>query len=203
MSDELKAQDCELEYWNQQAEDYAQVQIPCEDLRAIINRAWEAPAFNSALTAAEAERNRAQLACQQIAERLTASEARAEAAEARVGELSEALRWYADETNYIEIALPLDLSQETRTQPPKIGADCGRRAQVALSGKPVRMTPTEAADARRVQEVVPKLIDQLRADASKMSPGPERVHVLAASNWLDSLLLRLATHNLKGTPDGR
>lgn len=84
MSDELKAQDCELEYWNQQAEDYAQVQIPCEDLRAIINRAWEAPAFNSALTAAEAERNRAQLACQQIAERLTASEARAEAAETRV-----------------------------------------------------------------------------------------------------------------------
>lgn len=81
MSDELKAQDCELEYWNQQAEDYAQVQIPCEDLRAIINRAWEAPAFNSALTAAEAERNRAQLACQQIAERLTASEARAKAAE--------------------------------------------------------------------------------------------------------------------------
>lgn len=70
MSDELKAQDCELEYWNQQAEDYAQVQIPCEDLRAIINRAWEAPAFNSALTA---------------------SEARAEAAEARVGELEEAL----------------------------------------------------------------------------------------------------------------
>jgi hypothetical protein len=54
MSDELKAQDCELEYWNQQAEDYALVQIPCEDLRAIINRAWEAPAFNSALTAAEA-----------------------------------------------------------------------------------------------------------------------------------------------------
>lgn len=70
MSDELKAQDCELEYWNQQAEDYAQVQIPCEDLRAIINRAWEAPAFNSALTAAEA---------------------RAEAAEARVEELEAAL----------------------------------------------------------------------------------------------------------------
>lgn len=87
MSEELKAQDCELEYWNQQAEDYALVQIPCEDLRAIINRAWEAPAFNSALTAAEAERNRAQLACQQIAERLTASEARAKAAEERVGEL--------------------------------------------------------------------------------------------------------------------
>lgn len=91
MSDELKAQDCELEYWNQQAEDYAQVQIPCEDLRAIINRAWEAPAFNSALTAAEAERNRAQLACQQIAERLTAANARAEAAEARVGELQDRL----------------------------------------------------------------------------------------------------------------
>ena len=68
---DIQAQDCELEYWSQQAEDYALVQIPCEDLRAIITRAWEAPAFNSALTAAEA---------------------RAEAAEARVGELEEALK---------------------------------------------------------------------------------------------------------------
>lgn len=79
MPDELKAQDCELEYWNQQAEDYAQVQIPCEDLRAIINRAWEAPAFNSALTAAEA---------------------RAEAAEARVGELEAALTWFLDDPRF-------------------------------------------------------------------------------------------------------
>lgn len=84
MGEELKAQDCELEYWNQQAEDYALVQIPCEDLRSIISRAWEAPAFNSTITALEAERNRAQLACQQITERLTAAEARAAAAEERV-----------------------------------------------------------------------------------------------------------------------
>lgn len=120
--------------------------------------------------------------------------------------LREALVFYADESNYIETTLPLDLSQETRKQAPRIGADCGRRAQNALAGKTARLTPTEASDARRVREVVPELIGQLRTDAAKMKPGPERIHVLAASNWLDSLLSRLPTppaaQTLKERNDG-
>lgn len=36
---QIPAQDCELEYWLQQAENYAEVQIPADDLRAIIARA--------------------------------------------------------------------------------------------------------------------------------------------------------------------
>ena len=46
MNDELEnqtpAQDCELEYWLQQAENYAEVQIPADDLRAIIARIYAA-----------------------------------------------------------------------------------------------------------------------------------------------------------------
>lgn len=46
MNDELEnqipAQDCELEYWLQQAENYAAVQIPADDLRAIIARIYAA-----------------------------------------------------------------------------------------------------------------------------------------------------------------
>ena len=115
MSEKLKAQDCELEYWNQQAEDYALVQIPCEDLRSIISRAWEAPAFNSTITALEAERNRAQLACQQIGERLTAYQARAEAAEARVGELEDMMTELLKCAAFVKGAVDLD-DYEIRAQ---------------------------------------------------------------------------------------
>ena len=39
---QIQAQDCELEYWFQQAENYAEVQIPADDLRAIIARTYAA-----------------------------------------------------------------------------------------------------------------------------------------------------------------
>lgn len=54
---------------------------------------WESerPAGDAEVEAIRAERDRAQLACQQIAERLTAAEARAEAAEARVKAYEDAL----------------------------------------------------------------------------------------------------------------
>lgn len=41
-SDQLPAQDCELEYWFREAENYAEVQIPADDLRAIIARTYAA-----------------------------------------------------------------------------------------------------------------------------------------------------------------
>ena len=41
-SHQIHAQDCELEYWFQQAENYAEVQIPADDLRAIIARTYAA-----------------------------------------------------------------------------------------------------------------------------------------------------------------
>lgn len=42
IGDQTPAQDCEMEYWLQQAENYAEVQIPADDLRAIIARAYAA-----------------------------------------------------------------------------------------------------------------------------------------------------------------
>lgn len=42
LESQIHAQDCELEYWLQQADNYAEVQIPADDLRAIIARAYAA-----------------------------------------------------------------------------------------------------------------------------------------------------------------
>lgn len=42
LENQIHAQDCELEYWFQQAENYAEVQIPADDLRAIIARTYAA-----------------------------------------------------------------------------------------------------------------------------------------------------------------
>ena len=42
LANQIPAQDCELEYWLQQAENYAEVQIPADDLRAIIARTYAA-----------------------------------------------------------------------------------------------------------------------------------------------------------------
>lgn len=42
LESQIHAQDCELEYWFQQAENYAEVQIPADDLRAIIARTYAA-----------------------------------------------------------------------------------------------------------------------------------------------------------------
>ena len=70
MNDELEnqipAQDCELEYWLQQAENYAAVQIPADDLRAIIARIYAAV---NALPELLAENERLREALQAIADR--------------------------------------------------------------------------------------------------------------------------------------
>lgn len=42
LENQIPAQDCELVYWLQQAENYAEVQIPADDLRGIIARAYSA-----------------------------------------------------------------------------------------------------------------------------------------------------------------
>ena len=42
LENQIPAQDCELEYWLHQAENYAEVQIPADDLRAIIARTYAA-----------------------------------------------------------------------------------------------------------------------------------------------------------------
>ena len=42
LENQIPAQDCEIEYWLQQAENYAAVQIPADDLRAIIARTYAA-----------------------------------------------------------------------------------------------------------------------------------------------------------------
>lgn len=42
LESQIQAQDCELEYWLQQADNYAEIQIPADDLRAIIARTYAA-----------------------------------------------------------------------------------------------------------------------------------------------------------------
>lgn len=71
---QIQAQDCELEYWFQQAENYAEVQIPADDLRAIIARTYAAVNALPELLAVKAERDRAQRACEQMGARIASLE---------------------------------------------------------------------------------------------------------------------------------
>ena len=57
-----------------------------------------------------------------------------------------------------------------------------------------RLSPTEAADRKRRHEVVPQLIEALRRIGDEMARGPDRMAVLSASNWLDSLSRQLDRH---------
>lgn len=74
LESQIHAQDCELEYWFQQAENYAEVQIPADDLRAIIARTYAAVNALPELLAIKAERDRAQRACEQMGKRITSLE---------------------------------------------------------------------------------------------------------------------------------
>lgn len=75
LENQIQAQDCELEYWLQQANNYAEVQISADDLRAIIARAYAAVNALPELLAVKAERDRAQRACEQMGQRITLLEA--------------------------------------------------------------------------------------------------------------------------------
>ena len=74
LESQIHAQDCELEYWFQQAENYAEVQIPADDLRAIIARTYAAVNALPELLAVKAERDRAQRACEQMGARIASLE---------------------------------------------------------------------------------------------------------------------------------
>lgn len=74
LESQIQAQDCELEYWLQQADNYAEIQIPADDLRAIIARTYAAVNALPELLAVKAERDRAQRACEQMGARITEME---------------------------------------------------------------------------------------------------------------------------------
>lgn len=55
----------------------------------------------------------------------------------------------------------------------------------------MRSTPTQSADHQRIRETIPQLVHELREEANKMQPGPDRIRIFQASNWLVSLSERV------------